>query len=164
MSHAASIISSRAMGAPRRYQSGAFLLEALIGILIFSFGVLGLVGLQAKSIRNTADANARAEAIYLANSVIGLMWSDNIAALPGKYASTPGTGTGYTQFKTKVSTTLPQVALAGDPTIEFNPPLPLPQPPSQQSTVVVVTVHWLLPGELVASAHQHQAVAIIGKN
>ena len=30
----------------RHRQSGAFLLEALVGVLIFAFGILGLVGLE----------------------------------------------------------------------------------------------------------------------
>ena len=37
-------------------QSGSYLLEALIAILIFAFGVLGLIGLLGSSIRVTNDA------------------------------------------------------------------------------------------------------------
>ena len=37
-------------------QTGSYLLEALIAILIFAFGVLGLIGLLASSIRVTNDA------------------------------------------------------------------------------------------------------------
>jgi type IV pilus assembly protein PilV len=57
-------------------QRGLSLLEGLISILIFSFGLLGLVGLQAASIRNSADANYRADATFLANQVVGQMWAD----------------------------------------------------------------------------------------
>jgi type IV pilus assembly protein PilV len=46
----------------------------LIALLIFSFGVLGIVGLQANmSIRST-EARQRAEAAVLANEIIGRMW------------------------------------------------------------------------------------------
>jgi len=41
----------------RRSQQGAFLLEALIGILIFSLGVLGIVGLQAQAIPSPTTPN-----------------------------------------------------------------------------------------------------------
>ena len=43
------------------------LIEALIGILIFSIGILALIGMQAAAIRNTADARYRSEASFLAN-------------------------------------------------------------------------------------------------
>jgi type IV pilus assembly protein PilV len=43
------------------------LLEALIAILIFSFGILGLVGLQANAINLSTDAKYRADAALLAN-------------------------------------------------------------------------------------------------
>ena len=51
------------------------LLEALVAILIFSFGVLGIIGILAASIRATNDARYRAEAANLANAVIGDMWA-----------------------------------------------------------------------------------------
>jgi type IV pilus assembly protein PilV len=65
----------------KRTQSGGFLLEALIGVLIFSFGILGIVGLQAQSLRHTGDAEYRAEATYFANSLISQMWTDDPAVL-----------------------------------------------------------------------------------
>ncbi|MGV3741075.1 MAG: type IV pilus modification protein PilV [Burkholderiaceae bacterium] len=52
-------------------QRGVTLIEALISIGIFSFGILGLIGLQATAIRVSADAKERAEAVILANSLIG---------------------------------------------------------------------------------------------
>ena len=79
----------------RHRQTGAYLLEALIGILIFSFGILGIVGLQAQAIRVTNDAEMRAEAIYLANSLISKMWTDDPGVLKAKYDSTVGTGAGF---------------------------------------------------------------------
>ena len=70
---------------PSAAQRGAYLLEALIGILIFSFGILGIVGLQAQAIRFTNDSEYRAEAVYLANSLISQMWTENPAQLQTKY-------------------------------------------------------------------------------
>ena len=60
----------------KRMQSGVMLLEALIGILIFSIGILAVVGLQAASIRNQADAKYRGDASYFANQIIGQIWVD----------------------------------------------------------------------------------------
>ena len=74
------------------------LLEALIAILIFSLGVLALVGLQTVSIRQSSEAGYRAEALMFANEIIGQMWVDNrsFANLSANYAhrrrppTTPG--------------------------------------------------------------------------
>lgn len=59
-----------------RQQHGVMLLEALIAILIFSMGILAIVGMQAAAIRNTSDAKYRADASYLANRILGEMWAD----------------------------------------------------------------------------------------
>lgn len=55
-------------------QQGATLLEALISILIFSLGVISIMGLQAASMKNTAESKFRADASFLANQIIGDMW------------------------------------------------------------------------------------------
>lgn len=67
---------------PLNRQRGAMLLEALVGLLIFSIGILGMVGMQAASIQNTAAASYRTEASYLTNQIISTMWADkdNLAA------------------------------------------------------------------------------------
>ncbi len=57
-----------------RSQHGASLLEVLIALLIFSFGVLGIVGLQANMNIRSTEARQRAEAAVLANEIIGRMW------------------------------------------------------------------------------------------
>jgi type IV pilus assembly protein PilV len=60
----------------RAAQRGVVLLEAMVAILLFSMGVLALVGLQAAMIKNTADSKFRAEASYIAQQWIGRMWAD----------------------------------------------------------------------------------------
>ena len=60
----------------QRGQRGVVLLESLIAILIFSLGILALVGLQAAMITNTSDARYRAEANYIAQQHLGVMWAD----------------------------------------------------------------------------------------
>jgi len=56
-------------------QQGVVLLEALIAILLFSMGVLAIVGLQAAMIKNTADSKFRADAGFIAQQRVGLMWT-----------------------------------------------------------------------------------------
>jgi len=64
------------------HQGGVVLLEALIAILIFSFGVLGLVGLQASMVKNTSEAKYRSTASYIAQQRIGEMWADPVNLPP----------------------------------------------------------------------------------
>ena len=59
-------------------QQGVVLIEAMIAILLFSIGVLAIVGLQAVMIKNTADSKYRAEASYIAQKRIGQMWADPV--------------------------------------------------------------------------------------
>jgi type IV pilus assembly protein PilV len=59
-------------------QGGAVLLEALIAVLIFSFGILAISGLQAAMVKNTTDSNYRAEANYLVQQQVGRMWANPI--------------------------------------------------------------------------------------
>jgi type IV pilus assembly protein PilV len=55
-------------------QSGMLLIEAMIAVLIFSFGLLGLVGLQAVSTQNATNAEERTRATMLANDIVSVMW------------------------------------------------------------------------------------------
>lgn len=57
-----------------RSQQGVMLLEALIGILIFSVGILAMVGMQAAAFSASADAKSRAEAAAFANQIISDIW------------------------------------------------------------------------------------------
>ncbi len=58
----------------RACQSGMALLEALIGILIFSLGILAMVAMQAASVNAVADAQYRIEAVNAANQLLSQMW------------------------------------------------------------------------------------------
>jgi len=53
---------------------GFFLLEALIAVLIFSLGILGLVAMGGLAIQAQSDAEYRTQAAAYANQIIGDMW------------------------------------------------------------------------------------------
>jgi type IV pilus assembly protein PilV len=74
-------------------QRGVVLLEALVSILLFSMGVLALVGLQAAMIKNNSDSKYRAEASYIAQQWIGRMWAD--PTQPGAYIILDNNNTDY---------------------------------------------------------------------
>ncbi len=66
-------------------QQGIALLEALIALLIFSMGILAVIGLQANALRNTTEARLRIDASYFADQILGQMWVDraNLASYAG---------------------------------------------------------------------------------
>ncbi len=141
-----------------RAQSGAFLLEALVGVLVFAFGILGLVGLQAVAIRNTNDLQYRGEAIQIANAAMGQMWTMDKANLKTAFEGDAGTGgDGYTAL-VEAAERLPGVkgvdALA--------PTVVVAAGPSANSSLVTVTIRWQLPGE--ASPHQFVSSVMVGLN
>lgn len=52
-------------------QYGSFLLDALIGVVIFALGVLGMIAMQANAIAVQSDAQYRIEASNLVNQILG---------------------------------------------------------------------------------------------
>jgi len=137
----------------RRRQSGSYLLEALIAILIFAFGVLGLIGLLGSSIRITNDARYRSEAANLASAMIAEMWTMPAAQMDTEFGVG---GTKLTAWQDKAKALLPSATT-------FPPTVDLAQPGlSPESRTVVVTVFWQMPGD--TEKHQHLMTAQIGKN
>src|SRR5438132_12670673 len=70
--------------APKR-EGGVMLLEALIAILIFSIGILAVVGLQAVSIKNVTDSKHRTEAAFLPNNLLAQMSTGPANITPAAY-------------------------------------------------------------------------------
>ena len=89
-------------------QKGSVLLEALIAILIFSFGILAISGLQGAMMKNTTDATFRSEASYvvqqelgniLVNPLgIGFGYSKPVAGLPNGQITMKALTNGRVQF------------------------------------------------------------------
>jgi type IV pilus assembly protein PilV len=71
----------------RRADAGYILIEALITILIFAIGLLGVVGLQTVALSSSSISNMRTEATVLATDMAERMRA-NLAAAGG----TPGEG------------------------------------------------------------------------
>jgi type IV pilus assembly protein PilV len=111
-----------------RLQQGVMLLEALIAILIFTIGIVAVMGMQAVSISQVSQAKYRTDASYLANQIIGKMWVDqaNLAT----YVSSGSAG--RLAWDATVAATLPQgagtIAIAG--------------------RQVTVTVTWRMPDDI----------------
>ena len=139
-------------------ERGAVLLEAFIAILLFSMGMLALVGVQASALKNSADAKHRAEAAYLANQIIAQMWAESPANLAA-YVHNPSTG-GTCNFGGAGSANPNVVAWLGNVSTPGTVAGSLPGATAarQQITigannVVTVTVCWQNPGESVTRSY-----------
>ena len=155
---------------PRASQSGAYLLEALIGILIFALGVLGIVGLQAASLRTTTDSSLRAEAVFAATQLTGQMWADKYTNLVGGYSSAT-LGATYVEWAADL-----KAAQGGawfqDPTVDFTNANGYCNPnPDPFSVTVYIQIFWQSPDGRTGVAacngvacHWYTTCAVIGQN
>ena len=84
------------------FQRGSVLIEAMVAVLIFSMGVLSLVGLQSAMIKNSSDNRYRAQALLIAQTHLANMMA---------YGGNTSTYIGQLD-KSKVSQQLPNGAIA----------------------------------------------------
>ena len=129
-------------------QRGATLLEALIGILIFSIGILALVGMQALAIKHMSDAKYRSDAAFFANEIIGQMWVNRASLGTYAYAGAGAPPAAINSWVTSIQNALPGVTAAAN--------LPII---TVAGTTVTVTVRWQLPGG--SDVHRHITMAYI---
>lgn len=125
------------------------LIEALCALLIFSVGVLGLVGLQSTSVRQAAAAEYRSTAVLQANDLISRMWvsdrSDLI--LKTQYASGSPGGAGYAAWRAAWQNALPGADAAENmPTVTFEP-LPGGAPGILGTNQVTISIRWKAPND-----------------
>ena len=65
----------------RTSQSGVALIEVLVSVLLFSLGILGLIGLQTRAISLSIDAEDRNRAALIANDIAATMWTTRTVAI-----------------------------------------------------------------------------------
>jgi len=120
-----------------RQQGGIALVEALVAIVIFAFGVLAVVGLQSTSVRQVSDAKYRIDAANVVSQSLGAMWADraNIQAYAVK-----------------------DQAVASLPNGKLTILVPGPWTPAAGVTVTV-TVTWQVPGD--SKVHTQTSVQFI---
>ena len=127
-----------------RSQNGSSLIEALVAVMIFSFGVLGLAGLQGVMLRSQSDAKYRTDAAFMASEVMGLAWTDRTNL--SLYATTPTTVCTHSKcadWVAKVGRGLPD----GKATVIY----------TAATRDLLITVAWTMPD----GAHQYVTNAII---
>lgn len=138
---------NRRHGYRPRGARGIVMLDALIAIVVFSIGILGMVHLQAAAVQLAADAKYRTDAAMLADQVIGQMWGDDPATLSTNYGAA---GLKYKAWADVVASTLPGVdAKTNAPTITIG-----------ANNLVTVTVKWQPPQGSSNDVNTHSYVSI----
>lgn len=135
---------------PHATARGSVLLEALFGILIFSMGVLGLIGLQTSAMRQSIDGKYRTDASLLANQLIGQMWVSDRSNATLTTAFQTG-GDAYNAWLTDVSNTLPGVADSPPTVVITQVAGGTGATPNSEAAI---TISWKVPSE-GASAPRH---------
>lgn len=106
---------------------GFALLEVLVSILLLSFGILGIVGLQARAINFSVDAEDRNRAALLANEAATDMWVNRSVTIPAPILAA---------WQTKVASPIAGGLPSGSGTVT-------PVPGSSNSADITIT--WLEP-------------------
>ncbi|MDR2244998.1 MAG: hypothetical protein LBE15_06305 [Burkholderiales bacterium] len=124
----------------RNTSSGFMLVEVLVSILLFALGITALVGLQARSLTTTNDAQYRAEAIHLANAYLGQMWASGMGNA-GLQTDFSKPGDKWSVFREQVvgSSGYPGIPGGQEPTVVVTP-APNGLDPSVN---VTITIAWL---------------------
>ena len=73
-------------------QHGFSLLEVLVSVIVLSFGVLGMVGLQAAALKSNRDARLQSEALGLARELAEMMRANPSVATKTAKADNPYLG------------------------------------------------------------------------
>jgi type IV pilus assembly protein PilV len=140
---------------PGLLQRGATLLEAMVGILIFSLGILALVGMQALAIKQVTDAKYRADASFFANQIIGELWvkrTDPNFVVNHNYTGTGAPPNSLENWVVSIEKGLPGVtAGANRPTVTVVG--------APNNWTVTVTVFWQPPA--ATTPHNHVTIAYI---
>ena len=138
--------------ATRSKQTGVMLLEALVALLIFSIGILAVVGLQGMAVENVSEAKYRTDASFLASQIIGQMWVNRTNLANYKYSGGPAPKE-LANWLDQVNATLPG-AITNPPSIDIS-----------ASNIVTVTMFWQRPadanGSLPPPPHQYLVTASI---
>ena len=131
---------------------GLFLLEALLALVVFAVGTVGLLGVIVGALRACGNADWRSEASDLAASTLSRMWSETPADLPARYGAG---GPGFAELLAAASR-LPGVsALANAPVVTIDDG-------AAGIRRISVTVFWQPPAE--RDAHHASVTAVLPRH
>ncbi len=143
-------LQARSLRPVQSQQSGVSMIEVLVALLLVSFGILGLMRLQADSVANLSDTRYRTEAAMLANEIVSRIWIEtDVDTLPAYVADNDELPADWIA---KVNR-LPGVSgvAANAPTVGV-----------ASGNVVTVTIRWQGPSATRVS--RHSVTTVIDKN
>ena len=136
-------------------QCGAFLLEALVALLIFSFGLMAMAGLQTRAARHFNEAQYRANAAELVRATIASMRASDPATLAARFDPSAGTADWLALLDQAKR-------LPGVNDVQNVPAIQIIDGPTTTSRQISLSVFWQSPGDLVV--HRYAASAVIATN
>ncbi len=139
---------------PLKGPRGFILLEGLIAVLIFSLGILALVGMQAIAIKQSAEAKYRVDASFLVNKLIAQMWADNSTTLAADYGPA---GAKFKSWQSELNSVLS--GLPGATAEIAITPIVTPQ-----GNQITITVLWRHPQDPSTQMRRYVSVAQIPVN
>ena len=80
-----------------KIQNGFSLIESMIAVVVFSFGLLGVAGIMTVAVKNNHNGYMRSQAIFLSASIVDMMRRNTAALWNDDYT---GTYSGYTDVST----------------------------------------------------------------
>lgn len=136
--------------APVSRQSGMMLLEALIAILVFSIGILGMVGINARAVQAASDAEYRSDAARYADEIAGLIALNVDRSSEASLASSLATVTAasslvITDWKTRVTAAGTGLPGAQNLQVVYS---------EANFNRVTITIGWKAPADTVIRSHQ----------
>ena len=145
-------MSETVTGAPMKKnkgQSGYVLLEALVALLIFSLGLLGMIGFQAASSKIATDSRFRTEAAMLADELLAKMAASTISTVESDYAVGGAKFDAWLNDRVKNASKLPNVTVK--PTFVRSA--------TSETMLVTLEIRWTLPGQTLADkGHEVEGV------
>jgi type IV pilus assembly protein PilV len=116
----------------RHHHDGFILIDAMIAIVLFAIGILGMITLQANAVSMASEAKYRTDAAMFADQVMAQMWGSDSATLAARFATG---GPAYNTWAAAVTDDLPGAA-AHPPQITVD-----------ANNLVTVSIHWSPPDE-----------------
>ncbi|MBS0354556.1 MAG: hypothetical protein JSR83_11740 [Proteobacteria bacterium] len=127
----------------KRAIHGYVLLEALVALLIFSLGLLGMIGFQAASTRIVTDARFRTEAAILTDELLAKMAVDRRDLVLSNYPFNSD-GSGASGATSKVW--FDQRVVAGSKLPNAKAQVAVSKGDAADTFIVTVVLQWDLPG------------------
>lgn len=136
--------------AGRARHHGAMLIEGLVAITIFSFGILAVVGMMATHIGTAGDARYRMEAAQFAESILADMRIANADVRAVNFSGPDGTSFSLWSERIKAASGLPMADSDAEP-LEID----------VDGNNVSVTIRWRAPSDRGDEAHRYTTVSAL---